>query len=118
LPTSQTATPSSQQPSVEAALDLAVAEIFWRLEDHERRAAIPDHVLKTYLVEANKVADRRRAEAENKPGGPELGVLDLIATTNLPAKRKDELIRQELERVRRYERELVSALAEGELHNG
>jgi len=86
----------------------------WRLNDNDRRASIPDHVLSKFLAEANKLYERRRAEQSRETGAP-MDVLDVVKTSNLSSQRRRELLQAELDRTRERERDLVEALTEGEL---
>ena len=109
MTTLQNVIPLRSPPSVDTVLDLALVEIHDRLKDDELRAKIPDHVLKTYLVEANKVADRRR-EQESQQDGVVVDVLEIIQQSTMTDERRAELLGAEIRKTKDRLGLLVEAL--------
>lgn len=96
---------------VDKVFELAADEILFRLEDDERRAGIPDHVLIKFLEQVTKREEQKRKDAEQEQvaGGKETDVLDLIDNEQVTAARKRQLLRAEISRSKQRLKELEKA---------
>ncbi len=69
-----------------------------RLDDPERRQKISDTVATKFFAEANKLADRRKADEEKHEVAP-ADVLDIIQQSDMDPEHKDLLVNREIARL-------------------
>ncbi len=69
-----------------------------RLKNPERRAKISDTVAAKFFAEANKLAERRKAEQEHDETVPR-DVLEIVQSADIQIERKDRIVDAEIERL-------------------